>query len=493
MFKISIFLVFIITCLTACGSGGGSEIPVAEASGDEEDSVEQEEKPVLPYFFVGVDENGEELWKSDGTGEGTVLVKDIHTQGDAAPEHLLLVGEVLYFHADHEVHGTELWRSDGTEAGTYMVKDVNTQPTGVDSNTQGSVGSREMVSLDGIIYFEANDGVHGRELWRSDGSSEGTYMLKDTFPGVDSANIQNLAVAGNHVFFKVTYGADKGFWVSDGTSEGTNLLRGDLSFRSYSISFNNELFFQANDQTHGDELWRSDGTVAGTIMVKDIRASGSNSSSPINFAKMGDAIYFQANDGIHNYELWRSDGTGAGTVLVKDIKLGGASRPKELTVVGNTLYFTADDGISGTELWKSDGTEAGTTLVKDINIHPGGPGDPGGAFGLTAVNSVLYFGAHDGVHGSELWRSDGTGNGTQRVTDINIGISDSRPYLRSYVYSEGSQGEPCVLPDGRFFINATETNYGRELYLSDGQADGATTLVKDINVGSDDGFYNDEW
>ena len=106
-------------------------------------------------------------------------------------------------------------------------------------------------------------------------------------------------------------------------------------------------------------------------MVKDIY-SGSSSGSPGDFVAIGNTVYFRANDGANggnNYELWKSDGTASGTMMVKDINVSGngASWHNNVAVIGNTLYFTADDGTNGNELWKTDGTASGTVMVKDIN------------------------------------------------------------------------------------------------------------------------------
>ena len=104
-------------------------------------------------------------------------------------------------------------------------------------------------------------------------------------------------------------------------------------------------------------------------MVLDINTTPL-SSNPSGMVAIGSTTYFSADDGTHGRELYKSDGTAAGTVLVKDINPGSAdSDPGNLTNVNGTLFFTADDGTHGTELWKSDGTTAGTVLVKDI--YPG--------------------------------------------------------------------------------------------------------------------------
>ncbi|MCI0459687.1 MAG: hypothetical protein L0Z62_22275 [Gemmataceae bacterium] len=134
-------------------------------------------------------------------------------------------------------------------------------------------------------------------------------------------------------------------------------------------------------------------------LVKDIWPGGS--SDPGILADVNGTLFFTADDGVRGRELWKSDGTEAGTVLVKDLLPGSASSPlSNLTNVNGTLYFTFDDGVHGRELWRSDGTEAGTVLVSDIFSGPNGS-EPGG---LTNVNGTLFFTADDGVHGRELWR-----------------------------------------------------------------------------------------
>jgi len=165
----------------------------------------------------------------------------------------------------------------------------------------------------------------------------------------------------------------------------------------------NTLYFTAPDATNGRELWKSDGTSSGTVMVKDIRPGTGSSSWPTELTVIGSTLYIRANDGTNGYELWKSDGTSAGTVMVKDINSGTAASSLDsnpnFIAVGNTLYFEANDGTNGNELWKSDGTSSGTVMIN--NIHSGsGSSSPSE---LTLVNNTLYFTADDGANGDELW------------------------------------------------------------------------------------------
>ena len=206
-----------------------------------------------------------------------------------------------------------------------MVLDINSGAT--------SSGPSQMVAIGSISYFAADDGVNGLELWKSDGTAAGTVLLADINPGSAGSNP---------------------------TGSNPNRLLTNV---------NGTLFFRANDGTHGTELWKSDGTAAGTVLVKDIYP-GSASSSPYDLTNVNGTLFFAADDGTHGYQLWKSDGTAAGTVLVKDFNYPNWwSAPAGLTDVNGTLFFSADDGTHGYELWKSDGTSAGTVLVSDLAAH----------------------------------------------------------------------------------------------------------------------------
>jgi ELWxxDGT repeat protein len=334
----------------------------------------------------------------------------------------------------------------------------------------------------GTLFFGAYDGHerHGAELWKSDGTRAGTALVADTSPGepyVDGTGPDDVTAVGATVFFA---GQDpaQGFelWKSDGTVSGTTLVKDIAANNSvpWEKSSNprdltrvgSQLFFVADDAVHGAVLWRSDGSEAGTRPFPDTYLG---KREMVGYRGQ---LLFRGFDPTHGWELWRSDGTAAGTWIVKDIYPGregsrpNGSWPGDLTEVDGTLYFTAAEAGHGRELWSTDGTAAGTKLVADI--HPGRKGSRPDQ--LAGHAGALFFTAYGRrSRGGELWRSNGKPAGTRMVEDINPGRDGSFP-----------AGLTSVGP--RLFFVAHDGSHGYELWRSDGTAAG-TKLVKDIVPG----------
>ncbi len=343
------------------------------------------------------------------------LVKDINPGiGNSYPGSLVDVNGTLFFSASTQAAGIELWKSDGTVTGTTLVRDI-----GPGINTSAHLIPQYLTNVTGTLFFAMDDGVHGLELWKSDGTEAGTLLVKDIHPGPDS---------GFH------------FLLTD-------------SFKAVG----NTLFFTANDGVHGNELWKSDGTEAGTVMVRDIRP-GAIDSTPHDLTNVDGTLFFVAGDSVAGEELFRSDGTLAGTTLVKDIASGGGS---SLILAGTLessdgiLYFTA--GNPEQRLWRSDGTPVGTFVVRDLN----GESIPN-ASQQTNVNGTLFFTATSSGLGRELWRSGGTLLGTQPVKDIVPGSRSSSPRNLTNV-------------GGRLFFSVFDSDY--YLWISDGTEGGTTKLA----------------
>lgn len=379
------------------------------------------------------------------------LVKDIYSgSSNSNPEQLTDVNGTLFFVAsdNNSTNGTgkELYKSNGTSAGTTLVKDIY---------VGGNANPSNLTNWNGTLYFTATDATHGTELWKSDGTTAGTVLVKDIASSTASSNPANLFV------------------------------------------FNNALYFVANDGATGYELWKTDGTESGTALVIDLNTGTANAlgSTAANrrFEIMGSYFYFMAEgSSTTGYELWRSNGTAGGTTLVKDIYTGsGDGYPNHFKNINGTLYFWARTSVAGYELWKSDGTESGTVLIKDIYA---GSNDSGWDYTSTStftpdffsMGNNVYFVATEGSTGYELWKTDGTATGTVQVKDIKPGTNGS--YIGGgYTYSNGFSG--LTLFKNELYFSAEDGTaqpyHGQELWKTNGTVAG-TVLVKDIVAGIGD-------
>jgi ELWxxDGT repeat protein len=258
------------------------------------------------FFTASNTQNGDELWVSDGSPGGTHLVKDITPGADLNPlvgaygseiANIVALNGLAYF----IVRGGYLWKSDGTEGGTQQVAMLSHPTIG---------GDRLMTNVNGTLYFMK--GTHqGSELWKSDGTTTGTGK-------VHTINTDNYYSSGINAQFEVTqmialknrliFVADNGVsnhevWVSDGTEIGTYILKEIRSGATgsdpkYLTELNGNIYFTANDGIHGYELWKTDGTPLGTELVIDLEL-GSGSGYPENITNVNGSLYFSASNGIY--------------------------------------------------------------------------------------------------------------------------------------------------------------------------------------------------
>jgi ELWxxDGT repeat protein len=369
-------------------------------------------------FFTADDgTHGRELWKSLGKGgEGTFLVKDIRPGvATSNPRRLVTVGDKLFFTADDGVHGRELWVSDGTSAGTVMVKDL----------WPGSIGSApdQLLAFEDAVYFAANDGSSGNELWRSDGTPEGTFLVEDLSPA--SSNPRRLTRAGDALYFVANEGGLLHVWRSTGVSRATRVFSAPEDAFLFSFTAAGpSLFFLVDDNQGEASLWRSKGRPAEYL-------SAFPGLYPHDLTAVGRKLFFSAGAGEDGHsgdprgeELWVSDGTAWGTVLLKDLWPGSASAaPASFVELDGRLYFAAQEGAHGRELWRSDGTAWGTTLLRDLV-----PGVQGSSpQGLTVAFGRLFFSAATPGAGREPWMSDGTVSGTVPLRELAPGAASSDP------------------------------------------------------------------
>jgi ELWxxDGT repeat protein len=402
-------------------------------------------------------------------------------------------------------------------AAPYLIRDLN---QAVPENT-GSI-PRPFGTAGGRALFITRSG----QLWASDGTAGGTRLIRDVAPLAGQSKdgnlgVQALKVAGERLFF-LEESAPHSYrlWATDGTAEGTVQLGIGLRLRdpknypgdSSWIEPLQLLFFTANDAAHGTEPWVTDGTPAGTHLLRDMRP-GPESSGPNNYASIGSRVVFQAFTKPGGPYLWRTDGTDAGTSAVPGSeKLGGfdfvsigrkaafiaftfkgstvsmsvwttdgtsrgTAQLAKVSDIGEDwdlrflgvnpgrLYFYSDEGRAGYRLWTSDGTAQGTRVLGRFPRPPYPYGEPQGLRFLPD-GSALFF-VNDGVHGMEWWRSDATVAGTRLLKDVCPG-------------SCSSTGYPTALPvlvGKKLFVHLYSPQGGGEPWMSDGTAAGTRQIA----------------
>ena len=276
------------------------------------------------------------LWGLGGLfAQYPTLLKDINTVGNSIPYSYCKVNNTLYFSHNDEVHGVELWRTDGTATGTYLVKDVNT----------GFVGSfvRDMVEFNGSLYFAAYTNGYGYELWKSDGTEAGTVMVKDINPGVDkSSSLKLLTNCGNYLLFTATNGVNGNeLWKSDGTTAGTTLLA-DITVGNFgsditeifyfpSLFSNNIYFTIQNSTTAKDGIWRTTFSCVFGCSSLSIPTKINNTEGARDLINLGlGSLIFRKNV----KDLYKFDGT-----TVSAIKIG-TNTTSRITKLENWRFIT---------------------------------------------------------------------------------------------------------------------------------------------------------
>jgi ELWxxDGT repeat protein len=413
-----------------------------------------------------------ELWRTDGTPAGARRTAVLRRFSAGSSPVLLPSRDGLRFLADAGNGVFHLWTSDGTPEGTSPL-------SGFELTPPRFPGESFSARLGGLAFFdvirEDRSGIQ-TELWRSDGTPQGTRGILTLGP----RSIYPIsAVWGDRLLFsviEVRHGCS--LWTSDGTAAGTRQIlpalpgvRCPTVLAPLSAS---QLLFVARVETPRDpvpQVFVSDGTVAGTRQITDLHGT----RPPLDDlpVRLGDTIFFRLDNRDGGSELWRSDGTPAGTRRVDDLFVvsppyafqsvlyfaafsyaagqGGlfrlsphgspqlleilslADQPVTFAPAGDRLLFTGQDEERGTELWTTDGTPAGTHLVRDLRPGPGSSRPEG----LTSAGDRVFFSADDGTHGRELWESDGTPEGTRMVADLAPGGYSSIPAPSTLAVSNG--------------------------------------------------------
>lgn len=332
----------------------------------------------------GLDE-GTDLWRTDGRPDGTAVVSRVSSPRLPGAEPPPAVGDRIVFWAvSNGACEAELWSSDGTAPGTFPLRGFAAESC----PAVPAFAAAPVSPADRAVLFVAGDGGRGVELWRTDGTSEGTVRLTDfasadPFPESFPAARAPFAHDGR-VYFAADDGSHGQELWSTGTTPGTASLVADLcpgpcSSRPEDFRAAGErLLFVAGDLEAGRELWTSDGTSAGTTRLSDV-CPGACDAAIRRPTPFGESLLFFADDGSHGDELWSLPADGAPARLTDLAPARPFGSVINIVPLGPRALFTADDGEHGRELWVTDGRPEGTRLLVDLETEeiPEPPTAPG--------------------------------------------------------------------------------------------------------------------
>lgn len=390
------------------------------------------------YFLEG------DLWHSNGTAKGSVRLTRPEATGVSGLESspglvppMVGVGETVFFRANDGRSGSELWMSSGRK--TRIVQDLR---PGFDSSNP-----QNLTRLGKRALFSAS-GTNGRlQVWSTDGKPRGTFPVTD-FPSTGWGAEPGGFVAGDNLCFFTSGGfTGNALWVTDGSGRnGTREIRrpegGSFIVRAQSPTLIGSLFYFADyNPSNGISVWRSDGMSGGLRRL----IGPSPDVSYSHFVPAGGGACFFADGS----KLWASDGTETGTHQV-------AVTPNFWGLEGTALLdhrflFVATAENHNKRLWISDGTAEGTRILLDAAF--------GELFYSARLGNEMVFAIDDHVHGRELWRTDGTPEGTTLLKDIWPGEESGNPM-------------ELISAGGRVYFAADDGVHGRELWCTDGTSEG---------------------
>jgi len=422
-------------------------------------------------FAAGTDPlRGTELWRFASDGSGGELVADLCPGACSSyPRQMIVAGDRLFFMAHDEATGTELWVSDGTRAGTRLVRDVCPGPCD-GLNNSGLVS--HLAAIGNLVFFTADDGITGQELWVTDGTPEGTSLVTDLSPGLFRFEPVDLTPFGGALFFAPGVVDLGGIWRSNGSSAGTFRLNVpctsfcDAPSRVLGATAQRLLLQSGFCQPgQGTNLWT-------------YSTAGQFRSIPLCAGDTFTAAAFQGNEAFVGLDqpasLWKVDLTTGGAVQLASWPSNSIG-PEDLTVSDSLLFFTNSTTAAGRELWVSDGTAAGT---RSLNLSPEAARSiPFYPLSLTPLGNRVVFDAFGDAVGYEPWVSDGTLEGTHVLQDIWPG-----PEVDAPTHSTGSSFPNDFVPVGsQLFFTAMEPGNLYSLWQTDGTTAG-TQHLRDLHA-----------
>jgi len=406
-------------------------------------------------FFTNEDAFGRELWKTDGTAEGTQLVVDLYPGSESGFQNtsygfLQCLSDQILFIGSNDEQNRRLFSTDGTQSGTSMITDIglNGGYTLFKNQIVISEGSKvwlgdlsgsfslikefdygEGLTTYASYLFGGSSSIYWRvevrnedsspvrwEIWKSDGTEQGTVLIRE-FP-FDDDYFYGFEEAGPFIYFSASGGINGNeLWKTDGTPEGTEIgynLTPNKNEGAPSIigQFNNKLLYDFNTSL-GDRTYLTNGTEEGTNLIFE--------GGTLAAKEFDGFIYGTAYSSVHDeYVLYKSDGTQLGTEILNTLGSDFLLYPW-IHKIDDKLIISAGSSEEGVELHYSLGVADDIMLLKDI--YPGS--NSSFSKSLLDYNDNLIFAANDGIHGTELWSTDGTEGGTNMILDLRTGTKSS--------------------------------------------------------------------
>jgi len=369
------------------------------------------------FLFGAQGPHGDGLWRTDGTPAGTERLTLFGSQGvfsETSTPNFPVLGKYLYFTATTDAtSGMQIWRTDGTAAGTQSFGQLGPDPNGRPVIFEQSLGKR--------LLFSAGDTQGNLQLYSTDGSS---ITQLTAFSGTTAGFIGKGIVVGAKFFFvAVDNSYAQQLWATDGTPARTYQLNSTI----YGATYDPHGFAQANGLVFylsNGLLWTIDPK---SDVISTVSTSGTPGFGPPNVLESANPIGEKSDVLFIDFDLvqlalWRSDGTATGTYAVANITPGQptfneSSYPVFEQIRSRAVYI-ADDGVHGPQLWSSDGKDADTIRLTDATEPANAPFQI--AIPLQVFGDVGYFMISDGAATTtwSLWSTDGTHGGTHRVPGV---------------------------------------------------------------------------
>jgi trimeric autotransporter adhesin len=397
-------------------------------------------------FITTTLSTGVAIVKSDGTDTGTSIFSMMASDRSIIEKPVFLNGLLFYItRTSNELY--ELWRSDGTSSGTFVVK------SGPIYN-----GIASMTTTNNLVYFWARDQNEGFLLWSTDGSLDNTKFVKDFDQGQNNSYSTTMGKLGNYLFVYIETWTGVQLWRTDGTALGTVLIDDNpIGFTNF-IEFNNELF------AYGSSLSKIpfDGPM-------ELISNGDFTDAKV----INGFMFFSAQNNNTGLEPWMSDGTTSGTHIIKDIKHGfDSSNPEILGTIGGKIVWIVTDYEHGRELYICDVNGENMQLLKDLNSKT----NDSNPYSFTKQDDKIIFNAYTESNGSEIYSYNKLDNSFNFI-DLYTGIGSSNP--RSFTEI-----------DGYHYFIADDSTHSIEFWNWTNEINDAT-LVKDLSPSFEPDNFND--